>query len=693
MKKAASSFLSCMLLLALFIPNRQISAETSSERPDCRPEGLWDSGVEHVPYCDVYDKDGREKLANQLDRRIIGYFTSWRTGKGNQDRYLVSDIPWKYLSHINYAFAHIGEDHRISVGEEADENNPSIGMTWPEHPDVKMDQTLPYKGHFNLIHQYKDRYPDVKVLAAVGGWAETGGYVDKDGKRIPSGGFYSMTTNGDGSVNHKGIHTFAESVVAFLRKYEIDGIDIDYEYPTSMQDAGNPADWNIANPRRKGLNKSFEALMKTLREKLDQAFAEDGKYYMLTIAAPSSAYLLRGMETFKPLRYVDYVNIMSYDLHGAWNEFVGPNASLFDNGEDAELKQSNIYTTPEYEGIGYLNTDWAYHYFRGAVESGRINIGVPDYTRGWKNVTGGANGLWGRAKSADCPQGLRQCGDGATGIDNIWHDKDEQGNEIGAGANPMWHAKNLEKGIAGSYLERYGLSKADLTGVYKRHYDAGLAATWLWNPEKKVFLSTEDEESIKTKADYVIDKGIGGVMFWDLSGDYDWYPERNGSKGEYGIGNTLTRTMYHKFSDTTPYDNRLSTSPLPDESLDAEVELTNFPLGDQNYPIHPVMKLINNSDVTITGGSFIEFDAPTSTSPRFRSWSGDHVEVISKGHTGPNIGGLTGDFHRIRVTLSIWKTIKPGEEAEFQLVYYLPISGPSNFTISIDGKKYRLKGN
>lgn len=690
MKIAASSILSCVLLLALFIPNRHISAETSNEQPDCRPEGLWDSGVEHVPYCDVYDRDGREKLANQLDRRIIGYFTSWRTGKGNQDRYLVNDIPWKYLSHINYAFAHIGEDHRISVGDETDENNPSIGMTWPEHSDVKMDQTLPYKGHFNLIHQYKEKYPNVKVLAAVGGWAETGGYVDRDGKRIPSGGFYSMTTNGDGSVNHKGIRTFAESVVAFLRKYEIDGIDIDYEYPTSMQDAGNPADWNIANPRRNGLNKSFEALMKILREKLDQASAEDGKYYMLTIAAPSSAYLLRGMETFKPLRYVDYVNIMSYDLHGAWNEFVGPNASLFDNGEDAELKHSSIYTTPEYEGIGYLNTDWAYHYFRGAMESGRINIGVPYYTRGWKNVNGGVNGLWGTSKSADCPQGLRQCGDGATGIDNIWHDKDEQGNEIGAGANPMWHAKNLEKGIAGSYLERYGLSKADLTGAYQRHYDAGLAAPWLWNPEKKVFLSTEDEESIKTKADYVVDKGIGGVMFWDLSGDYDWYPERNGNKGEYDIGNTLTSTLYHKFSDTTPYDNRLSTSPFPDESLDVDIELTNFPLGDQNYPIHPVMKLINNSDVTITGGSVIEFDVPTSTSPRFGSWTGDQVEVIAKGHTGPNIGGLTGDFHRIGVTLSSWKTIKPGEAAEFQLVYYLPISGPSNFTISIDGKKYRL---
>ncbi|MDI5788972.1 hypothetical protein PO124_12765 [Bacillus licheniformis] len=71
-------------------------------------------------------------------------------GKGNQDRYLVSDIPWKYLSHINYAFAHIGEDHRISVGEEADENNPSIGMTWPEHPDVKWIKPCRIRGILTL---------------------------------------------------------------------------------------------------------------------------------------------------------------------------------------------------------------------------------------------------------------------------------------------------------------------------------------------------------------------------------------------------------------------------------------------------------------------------------------------------------------------------------------------------------------
>ncbi len=656
----------------------------------CRPKGLWKSGVTNVPYCDVYDSNGREKLANDLDRRIIGYFASWRTGKDDQPRYLVPDIPWQYLTHINYAFAHIGENYQISVGSENDPNNPAIGMTWPEYPDAEMDQSLPFQGHFNLMNQYKKEHPDVKFLVAVGGWAETGGYFNENGERVANGGFYTMTTNADGSVNEQGIEIFTDSVVEFIRQYGLDGIDIDYEYPTTMANSGNPLDWSFSNPRLRGLNKSFDVFMKTLREKLDRASVEDDKYYLLTIAAPSSGYLLRGMETFNPLKYLDFVNIMTYDLHGAWNEFVGPNAALYDDGQDAELKKWGVYTTPQFGGIGYLNTDWAYHYFRGAMEAGRINVGVPYYTRGWQNVSGGTNGLWGTAKGTNCPTGLTDCGDGAVGIDNIWHDKDEQGNEIGAGANPMWHAKNLENGIVGSYLEKYGLGSNDFIGTYVRHFNPTLVAPWLWNEQKKVFLSTEDEQSLEIKADWVIDKGIGGVMFWDMSGDYDWYPERNDGQGEYYIGYSLTRTLYNKFVDTTPYDTRRSPTPLPTEAIDVTIDFIDFPLGDQNYPINPKMRVTNNSEQTITGGSVIEFDVPTSTSPLFGSWSGDQVEVISIGHSGSNIGGLTGDFHRIRVTLSSWKSIPAGTSEDFDLVYYLPISGPSNYTLSIDGKKYRL---
>src|SRR5690606_4547874 len=278
----------------------------------------------------------------------------------------------------------------------------------------------------------------------------------------------------------------------------------------------------------------------TLREKLDAASAADGKYYLLTIAAPSSGWLLRGMESFQVLQYLDYVTVMSYDLHGAWNQYVGPNAALYDNGDDAELAAAGVYGA--YNGIGYLNTDWAYHYYRGAMPSGRINIGVPYYTRGWQNVTGGTNGLWGTApKTSDCPPGTQSpCGNGAVGIDNLWHDLNAAGQEEPAGSNPMWHAKNLQDGRAGSYLGAYGLDPATdptgaLVGTYARHYSSALVAPWLWNAQKRVFLSMEDEQSIGVKADYVVNKGIGGIMIWELAGDYAFDVSRN----EYFFGNTL----------------------------------------------------------------------------------------------------------------------------------------------------------
>ncbi|MGW6917878.1 chitinase C-terminal domain-containing protein [Kitasatospora sp. NPDC054939] len=688
MASLAAASLAGLLVATLGAVPSQASATV--DNASCRPDGLYATPGVDVPYCSVYDTEGREKMGADHQRRIIGYFTGWRTGKDGTAPYLVNNIPWDKVTHLNYAFGHVGGDNKLSVGTDNDKNE-ATGISFPGVAGAELDPTLPYKGHFNLLTKYKKQYPNVKTLISVGGWAETGGYFGDDGKRVGSGGFYSMTVNADGSVNQAGINTFADSAVDFIKKYGFNGVDIDYEYPTSMKDAGNPADWTLANGKRASLNKGYAALMKTLREKLDRAGATDGKHYLLSVAAPSSGYLLRGMETFQIGQYLDYVNIMSYDLHGAWNKYVGPNASLFDDGKDGELAAANVYGTSQYGGIGYLNTDWAFHYFRGSMPAGRINVGLPYYTRGFKNVTGGTNGLWGTASTNNCPvgSGLTTCGDGAVGIDNLWHDKDDAGKESPAGSNPMWHAKNLEKGVVPDYLSTYGVTDTALQGTYARNYDSTLVAPWLWNAQKKVFLSTEDEQSVGAKADYVVSNGVGGTMIWELAGDYRW----DAAKGQYVPGNTLTDLMYDKFKAASPYGATRSTIPLPQQTLPIDVSFTNFALGDSNYPINPKLHIVNNSTVTLPGGTEFQFDYGVSAPGNAKDQSGFGSQVIRQDHTGSNVGGLKGTYNRVSVKLPGWQSLAPGASIDMDFVYYLPVSTPSNWTVNVGGTLYGLKGD
>nr|WP_010132551.1 glycosyl hydrolase family 18 protein [Microbulbifer agarilyticus] len=665
----------------------------------CRPDGLYTTPGTAPNYCDIYDGEGREDMGADHPRRIIGYFTSWRNGANGQPSYLVKDIPWGKITHINYAFAHVASDYSVSVGNTDNPDNPATGMEWPGIAGAETDPDYAYKGHFNQLSKFKEQYPEVKTLVSVGGWAETGGHFNENGDRVNDGGFYTMTTNADGSINHQGIEAFANSSVAFIREYGFDGVDIDYEYPTSMNDAGNPMDFGIANPLRGSLMESYVELMRVLREKLDEAGQQDGTHYMLTIASPSSGYLLRGMETMQITQYLDYVNIMTYDLHGAWNEYVGHNSALFDNGNDPELAAASVYSTSQYGGIGYLNIDWAVKYFRGSMPAGRINVGIPYYTRGWQGVSGGTNGLGGSAAlpaQSECPEGTggaADCGHGAVGIDNMWHDLDENGNEMGAGSNPMWHAKNLENGILGSYVTDYGLDPAGnpddaLVGTYARNYDSVSEAPWLWNALKSVFISTEDEESMDAKVQYVIDQGVGGIMFWELAGDYSW----DAAKGEYYMGDTLTTLAYDKFANASDYRHLRTDRAVPTEALNIGIEVTEFKLGDQNYPLNPKMYITNNTGGTLPGGTVFEFDMPTSTSNIITDQSGAGLEVIEDGAnaSGGNVGGLENEFHRVRFSLPAWQDLADGESWDMTLNYYLPVSGPQAYTATIDGTAYAL---
>src|SRR5690606_9212991 len=113
------------------------------------------------------------------------------------------------------------------------------------------------------------------------------------------------------------------------------------------------------------------------------------------------------------------------------------------------------------------------------------------------------------------------CGYGGEGIENLWYDSDPQGNAVPAGVNPIWHMLNLENGVVGDYTDVYGVPNT-FDGSYEHHFDDVTKAEWWWNPTTRSFLSGDSTQAIAAKTDYIADKGLGGIMIWELAGDFDY---------------------------------------------------------------------------------------------------------------------------------------------------------------------------
>lgn len=225
-----------------------------------------------------------------------------------------------------------------------------------------------------------------------------------------------------------------------IKEQGLDGIDMDWEYPCV------PSNNQDTCPEDKY---RFTQLCKTLREHLD---AIDGNHYLLTIAAGADLYYAESVEFDKLVNYLDYVNVMTYDLKCGFHSLAGHHTQLYSSTGDV-FRNSCAQALELFHRYG--------------VPKEKLLLGAAFYSRKWENL-------------ADRNHGLLQIAPKAGGY------------------GPDYSI------LVTDYINKNG---------YVRYWDDEAKAPWLFNGS--TFLSYDDPESCKEKADFVNREGYGGIFYWE----------------------------------------------------------------------------------------------------------------------------------------------------------------------------------
>ncbi len=266
--------------------------------------------------------------------------------------------------------------------------------------------------------------PQMKVTLSVGGWG--------------AGGFSTM------AMTNAGRRAFADSCLTAVRFWHLDGIDVDWEYPT-IDWAGIDAD-----PRdRDNFTALLQALRDVLPDKLVSIAAGCGGYYNTAIDLP----------VIEPI--LDYISLMTYDMRTV-GTVAGPHTALY----------ARSGATDDYDaGCGDM---YVKRFHEAGIPMHKLILGAAFYSRIWKDVPAGEL------------HGLGQKGG--------WAD-------------------------SGTFGPHYDQLAADYIGKngYTLYRDNG--APYLYKAETGEFLSFDDPVSVAEKTSYVLEKGLGGIMYWEHSLD------------------------------------------------------------------------------------------------------------------------------------------------------------------------------
>ena len=207
--------------------------------------------------------------------------------------------------------------------------------------------------NLKVLTGLRAREPELKILVSVGGWTWSGGFSDA-------------------VLTPESRRLFVESAVHYVRRHDLDGFDVDWEYP-GLRGYGN-----VHRPEDQG--ELHGGHVGAARGPRQPAGAARGRHYLLTFAAGAFPDFLAHIEMDKVQAVVDFVNLMTYDFREAEGEPRGgtPRAPLSRPGR------------PRRALVGPCVRE----FLAAGVPPHKLVLGVPFYGRVWGGVQGTGDGLW-----------------------------------------------------------------------------------------------------------------------------------------------------------------------------------------------------------------------------------------------------------------------------------------------------------
>ncbi|GMK40611.1 hypothetical protein PCCS19_36670 [Paenibacillus sp. CCS19] len=387
------------------------------------------------------DASGSAVTVPGADYNIVSYYPLWSASASGRG-FLPADVDPTQLTHVNLAFSDVCW-HGVSSNGSACQNE-----TVPTQNDYVFDGEMVVgdpSADLTLFDQWaaiRDANSNLKLMISVGGWSW-------------SNNFSNMAST-EQTRRH-----FANSVVEFLRAYHLDGLDIDWEYPVEGGEEDNSRSPEDAD--------NFLLMVKTVREALDAAGSEDGSYYLLTIAASQGDNFIVNAKLADSSKYLDYINIMTYDYSGSWEAFAHHNSPLYydKNHPKDYAARNNVQGAI----LAELN---------GGVPGYKIQPGIPFYGKGWSGCTSGG-------EYAACTSALTPFGTWENGVFDY------------------------------SDIENNYLTNQD----YEYHWNEASKVASLYNAKDEIFITYNNADSIMYLTSLVRSLNLAGVMSWEISGDRD----------------------------------------------------------------------------------------------------------------------------------------------------------------------------